>query len=72
MVCYIEYVLLDNFVIDYLLLKAAFSVTGKTVKKLRLFLAAALGAVTAPLFPLIDVSAVIVFFLKLLIILLLP
>lgn len=66
MVCYIEYVLLDNFVIDYLLLKAAFSVTGKTVKKLRLFLAAALGAVTAPLFPLIDVSAVIVFFLKLL------
>ena len=32
MTVYIEYVLINNFVIDYLLLKATFKLTGKTVK----------------------------------------
>ncbi len=52
MTVYIEYVLIDNFIIDYLLLKATFSTTGITVRKGRLFLCALLGALVALIYPL--------------------
>ena len=51
---YIEYVLIDNLVIDYLLLKATFAVTGKAYRRGRLFVCALLGALIALLFPLIE------------------
>lgn len=51
MVVYIEYVLIDNFVIDYLLLKATFVITNISVKKGRLFLCAFLGGVFALTYP---------------------
>lgn len=54
MTIYIEYVLLDNFVIDYLLLKATLSLTGKTVKKGRLFCCAFFSAVLALLSPMVS------------------
>ncbi len=59
MIVYIEYVLLDNFVIDYLLLKATFATTGKKYSKGRLFLCAFLGAIVALLYPLLDVNRII-------------
>lgn len=54
MTVYIEYVLIDNFIIDYLLLKATFSTTGIAVKKSRLFLCALFGGIVALLFPLLE------------------
>ena len=52
MTVYIEYVLIDNFLIDYLLIKATFSTTGVTVRRGRLFLCALLGAGIALIYPL--------------------
>ena len=54
MTVYIEYVLIDNFLIDYLLLKATFSTTGIRVRKGRLFLCAIIGAFTALIYPLLE------------------
>ena len=51
MTVYIEYVLIDNFLIDYMLLKATFFTTGIAVKKRRLFLCAFLGAFVALFYP---------------------
>lgn len=51
---YVEYVLIDNFLIDYMLLKATFATTGKPVSRKRLFLVSALGATFALLLPLIE------------------
>lgn len=56
MTVYIEYVLIDNFIIDYLLLKATYATTRIAVKKGRLFLCAFLGAIVALLYPLISVK----------------
>ena len=66
MTVYIEYVLLDNFVIDYLLLKATFATTGKKYSKGRLFLCAFLGAVIALLYPLLKVNQIILTAVKVL------
>ena len=52
MTVYIEYVIIDNLIIDYLLLKATFMITGKAYKKGRLLLSAVLGAVVALTYPL--------------------
>lgn len=51
---YIEYVFMDNLVIDYLLLKSTFLILGRTVKRNRLILSAVIGAVIALLYPLLD------------------
>ena len=64
MTVYIEYVLIDNFVIDWLILKATFSLTHKSVKKWRLLVCSVLGAVIALIFPLIDTLSLIVTLLK--------
>lgn len=64
MTVYIEYVLINNVIIDYCILKAAFTATGKRAKKGRLFLCAFLGALLALLFPLLNFNSIILFFLK--------
>ncbi len=60
MTVYIEYVLIDNFVIDYILLKLSVSVIGKKPNKLRLILCAFLGAIIALVFPLIKIEFLVV------------
>ena len=58
MTVYIEYVLIDNLVIDYLLLKATLSLTGINYKKGRLFLCAIFGAMVALIYPLIKIKTI--------------
>lgn len=64
MVVYIEYVLIDNFVMDYLLLKATFTLLKKEYKKGRLFFCAFLGAIIALTFPIVEISPVLLTLLK--------
>ena len=66
MIVYIEYVLIDNFVIDYLLLKATFAITGFPCHKGRLFLCAFLGALFALLYPLVPVHSIVLAIVKVL------
>ncbi len=66
MTVYIEYVLIDNFIIDYSLLKVALTLTGAPVSKRRLFLCGILGATVAVAFPLLDFNAVLTAVIKLL------
>ena len=54
MTVYIEYVIIDNVIIDYLLLKATFIIVGETYKKIRLIAVAFLGAFIALVYPLIE------------------
>lgn len=63
---YIEYVLIDNFVIDYLMLKATFITTGINYNKKRLVFCAFLGAIIALIFPLIKLHGLIVSAIKIL------
>ncbi len=56
MTVYIEYVILNNLVIDYLLLRLTFILTGKRHGKLRLFFCGVLGAVISLIFPLIKLG----------------
>lgn len=58
MTVYIEYVLIDNLVIDFLLLKATFALTNIDVKQGRLFVCAFLGALIALIYPLIQVKII--------------
>ena len=51
MTVYVEYVLIDNLIIDYLMLKATFTLTGITYARGRLFLCALFGAVVALIYP---------------------
>ncbi len=53
MTVYIEYVLIDNFVIDYLLLKYAYRLTGVKTNKFRLILSAVFGAVFSLIYPML-------------------
>ncbi len=64
MTVYIEYVIIDNFVIDYLLLKATYAITGMPVKRWRLFICSFLGAGIALIFPFIKTHALITVILK--------
>ena len=50
---YVEYVLIDNFIIDYLLLKGTFLITTTKTTKLRLILCSALGSLFALIYPLL-------------------
>lgn len=51
MTVYIEYVLIDNFFIDYFLLKGAFYITNVKVKAIRLIAVSFLGAVISLFYP---------------------
>ncbi len=66
MTVFIEYVLIDNFVIDYMLLKATFAVTGYPYSKGRLFLCAFLGSIFALFYPLLPISGVLLSAIKIL------
>lgn len=66
MTVYVEYVLIDNFVIDYMLLKAAFFTAGGKPKKRRLVFCALFGAVFALLYPLMEIHPVILAAVKIL------
>ena len=60
MTVYVEYVLIDNFVIDLLLFKTAFKITGKVVPRIRLVSCSLLGAVFALFYPLITENVLII------------
>ncbi len=51
---YIEYVLINNFIIDYLLLKATFATIGQDIKRKRLFICAFFGALLSLFYPIIE------------------
>ncbi len=67
MVVYIEYVLIDNFVIDYLLLKTTIIITGGEIKKLRIITGALFGAIVSLIFPLLTLNVYLMCFLKILV-----
>lgn len=52
MVVYVEYVLIDNFIIDYFLLSGTFRITAVQTSRLKLCLCSLLGAVFALTYPL--------------------
>ena len=66
MTVYIEYVISDNFVIDYLLLKAALKIAGVPAKKSRLFICAVFGTAVALFYPLLENYRVLTVLVKLL------
>ena len=58
---YIEYVIIDNIIIDYFMLKVSLSLTGTPFRKRRLFLCAVIGAFIALLYPLLyNVKAIMI------------
>lgn len=59
MTVYIEYVIIDNLIIDYLMLKATFALTGKTCSRRRLFVCAFFGSISALIYPLLSFSQII-------------
>ena len=54
MIVYVEYVLINNFIIDYLVLKATFLTTGQSLSKKRLIVSSFLGATLSLVFPLVE------------------
>lgn len=64
MIVYIEYVLIDNFFIDYLLLKTTFTITGNGIKKGRQIIAAMFGAGISLLFPILNLNFILTGILK--------
>ena len=65
MTVYVEYVLINNFIIDYLMLKATFVLTGITPSRRRLLFCAFLGAVVALSYPLLCQIKILEFLYKL-------
>ncbi len=59
MTVFIEYVLLDNFIIDYLVLKATFELTGLEYRRWRLAVCAFFGAMFALIYPMLYVNVVL-------------
>ena len=64
MTVYIEYVLIDNFVIDFFLLSTAFMITGKKDGNVKRVIAAVSGAVFALTFPLVSDLGALTILLK--------
>lgn len=67
---YIEYAIIDNFVIDYMLLKVTFALTGKPKNRKRLFLCSFLGTLGAVVMPIVGASGIIKFALKIMVLVL--
>lgn len=66
MTVYVEYVFIDNFIIDYMLMKATLVTAGITVIKRRLFVCAFLGAAFALLYPLLQINTYLLTIIKIL------
>lgn len=64
MTVYIEYVILDNLIIDYILLKTTFFALKKEHKKTRLFFSAVLGALFALFYPLYAFKGILEMLIK--------
>lgn len=64
MTVFIEYVLLDNFVIDYLLLKSTFLSLGKIYHRRRLILCSLMGAIFSLVAPLLSFSNIVLIITK--------
>ena len=67
MTVYIEYVLINNFIIDFFLLKTTFLLSGKSAKIYRLILASIFGSVVALIYPLVNLSPILTALFKLLV-----
>lgn len=61
---YIEYVIIDNFIIDYLLLRLALKYSKESAKRSRIVIAAVIGTIVAVIMPIVELSAAIKFFIK--------
>lgn len=61
---YVEYVVIDNFIIDFLLLLLTFKKRGEKIKKGRIVVSALFGTVVTLFFPFLTFHELIVFFLK--------
>ncbi len=66
MAVFIEYVLIDNFVIDYILLSLSIKIVGCPKSKLKLCIVSAMGAIFSLVYPLFDLIKVIEIVVKLL------
>lgn len=64
MTIYIEYVLINNLLIDYILLKATFSTTGVLLGKKRVFFCALLSAIFSLIYPLITAPLLVITIIK--------
>ncbi len=67
MTVYIEYVLINNFIIDFFLLKTTFLLSGKRAKIYRLILASIFGSIVALIYPLINLPPISTAIFKLLV-----
>lgn len=67
MTVYIEYVIIDNFVFDYVLLLLTLKSKAKEIVKRRVVLSASFGTFFAIIFPLLSFNEIILFGLKILI-----
>ena len=63
---YIEYAIIDNLIVDYLLLKESAVIMKIKTKRFFLFLSAGIGTAFAIIFPFLDLEPVFSFFLKIL------
>ena len=61
---YIEYVITDNFIIDYFLLSLALKYSKAQVNRKRIAFSAAIGTIVAVLMPIFNASAALKFFIK--------
>ena len=66
MTIYIEYVIINNLIIDYMLLKATFSLTRTEYRKRRLFLCSLFGALISLIYPLLETHFLILTLVKVL------
>ena len=62
---YIEYVIIDNFVIDFCIILLMLKTLGLRVSKIRIILSSAIGTVLAIVLPLFKIYDIIAFFVKL-------
>ena len=66
MTVYVEYVIIDNLIIDYLLLRATFALTALNPSRRRLFLCSLLGAMVALVYPLVSQNQLLSIVIRLL------
>ena len=64
MTVFVEYVIIDNFIFDYILLLLTFKSNGVEPPKKRLFLSALFGTVFAVIFPFLKFHQLVLLFLK--------
>lgn len=61
---YLEYVIIDNFIFDYLLLLATFYKRGEKTKKGKIIFSSIIGTAISVVFPLLKLHEIVLFFLK--------